>query len=53
VDVPNASGYPVALDGFNSVTFDPVTTTRMRVVLQSGQGSVGVIQWLVDSTVSN
>ncbi|HEX9339145.1 MAG TPA: NEW3 domain-containing protein, partial [Pseudonocardiaceae bacterium] len=26
VDVPNPSGYPIADDGFNSVTFDPVTT---------------------------
>jgi len=50
VDVPNASAYPIADDTFNGVTFDPVTTTRMRVSLASGQGSVGVIQWLVDST---
>lgn len=53
VDVPNASAYPIADDVFNGVTFDPVTTTRMRVTLQSGQGSVGVIQWLVDSTAGN
>jgi hypothetical protein len=26
-----------------------VTTTRLRAVLESGQGSVGVIQWTVPS----
>jgi hypothetical protein len=31
------------------VSFDPVTTTKLRVSLQSGQGSVGVIQWVVPS----
>jgi hypothetical protein len=44
-----ASAYPAADNTFNAVTFDPVTTTRLRVVLESGQGSVGVIQWVVPS----
>ena len=48
-DVANPSGYPVADNVFNAVTFDPVTTTRLRVVLQSGLGSVGAIQWVVPS----
>jgi hypothetical protein len=48
-DVPNPSTYPIADDTFNAATFTSVTTTRLRVVLQSGLGSVGVIQWLVPS----
>jgi NPCBM-associated, NEW3 domain of alpha-galactosidase len=49
VDVTNPSAYQAADNTFNAVTFDPVTTTRLRVVLESGQGSVGVIQWVVPS----
>jgi NPCBM-associated, NEW3 domain of alpha-galactosidase len=49
VDVPNPSTYPTADNTFNGVSFDPVTTTGLRVSLQSGAGSVGVIQWVVPS----
>jgi hypothetical protein len=49
VDVTNPSAYPAADNTFNAATFDPVTTTRLRVVLESGQGSVGAIQWVVPS----
>jgi len=52
VDVSNPSTYPIADNTFNAVTFDSVTTTRLRVVLQSGQGSVGAIQWIVPSIPS-
>jgi hypothetical protein len=45
VDVQNASAYETARNRYNSVTFDPVTTTRMRVVLVSGQASVGLLEW--------
>jgi hypothetical protein len=45
----NASSYPALDNKFNAVSFDPVTTTKLRVSLQSGQGSVGVIQWVVPS----
>ena len=48
-DVPSPGSYPIADNVFNTVTFGKVTTTRLRVVLQSGQGSVGVIQWVADS----
>jgi hypothetical protein len=48
-DVPNPSTYPIADNTFNGVSFDPVTTTGLRVSLQSGLGSVGVIQWVVPS----
>jgi hypothetical protein len=51
-DVSNPSGYPAADNTFNAVSFDPVTTTRLRVSLQSGLGSVGVIQWVVPSIPS-
>ncbi|MFD1539372.1 hypothetical protein [Nonomuraea guangzhouensis] len=43
-DVPNASGYPTALNAYNKVTFGQVSTTRLRVLLQSGQGSVGLLE---------
>ncbi|MDR8412617.1 Ig domain-containing protein [Nonomuraea sp. 3-1Str] len=42
VDIPGT--YPVAADAYNHVTFTGVTTTRLRVVLQSGQGSVGLLE---------
>ena len=45
VDVPGASGYPIAHHQYNTVTFDPVTTTRLRVVLNSNGGySVGLLE---------
>ncbi len=53
VDVPNPSAYPIADNTFNGVSFDPVTTTGLRVSLQSGAGSVGVIQWVVPSIPSS
>ncbi|MGW7482922.1 Ig domain-containing protein [Nonomuraea muscovyensis] len=42
VDIPGA--YPRAPDAYNRVTFTGVTTTRLRVALQSGQGSVGLLE---------
>ncbi|WP_123746711.1 discoidin domain-containing protein [Saccharothrix texasensis] len=44
VDVAGASGYPVAPDAYQEVTFTPVSTTRLRVVLRSGAGSVGLLE---------
>jgi hypothetical protein len=44
VDVAGASGYPVATDAYQEVTFTPVSTTRLRVVLQSGTDSVGLLE---------
>ena len=49
VDVPSPGTYPIADSMFNHVSFGSVTTTKLRVVLQSGLGSVGVIQWVVPS----
>ena len=50
-DVQNASAYPEADNTFNAVTFDPVTTTKLRVVMQTAPtaGGVGAIQWVVPS----
>ncbi|GAA3791421.1 hypothetical protein GCM10022226_08010 [Sphaerisporangium flaviroseum] len=45
VDVPGAGGYPVAGNQYNSVTFTAVSTTRLRVLLQSATGfSVGLLE---------
>ena len=50
VDVADQSGQPVALDTFNQITFDPVTSSKLRILMQStGTASVGVIQWVVPS----
>lgn len=49
--VAGASGYGTAADGFNRVTFTPVTTTALRVVVQLRSGfSGGVLQWTVTAT---
>ncbi|MEU8363695.1 hypothetical protein AB0C27_47510 [Nonomuraea sp. NPDC048882] len=49
-DVPGT--YPIAADAYNTITFaTAVSTTRLRVVLQSGQGSVGLLEikaWAAD-----
>ncbi|MET7394785.1 discoidin domain-containing protein [Dactylosporangium sp. NPDC005572] len=44
VDVAGASGYPTAINQYNHVTFTPVSTTRLRVLLQSGTQSVGLLE---------
>ncbi|HZM80020.1 MAG TPA: discoidin domain-containing protein [Candidatus Limnocylindrales bacterium] len=45
VDVPGSSGYPVAANQYNTVTFTGVSTTRLRVLLQSATGfSVGLLE---------
>jgi hypothetical protein len=52
VAVPSPSGYPAADNTFNDVTYGSVTTTKLRAVMASGAGSVGMIQWIVDSVGS-
>jgi hypothetical protein len=44
VDVGNPGGYPTAINQYNHVTFDEVSTTRLRVLLQSGEASVGLLE---------
>jgi len=54
VNVSNQSGEPVAINTFNQISFDPVTTTKLRITMQSsGTASVGVIQWVVPSIPSS
>jgi len=43
-DVTATTGYPVAANRYNAVNFNPVSTSRLRVVLQSGAASVGVLE---------
>lgn len=48
----NASGtYGTAPDQYNSVAFTAVTTTALRAVLQSGEASVGILEWKVFAEV--
>ncbi|GIF86306.1 hypothetical protein [Catellatospora bangladeshensis] len=49
VAVPGASGYPIAANVYNRTTFTSVSTTRLRVVLNSGAGSVGLLEVKVTS----
>ncbi len=45
VDVPGSSGYPVAANQYNTVTFTGVSTTRLRVLIQSAPNfSVGLLE---------
>ena len=44
VDVPGPSGYPIVANQYNNVTFTGVSTTQLRVVLQSGAASVGLLE---------
>ncbi|GAA2037269.1 discoidin domain-containing protein [Polymorphospora rubra] len=43
-DVPGAGGYPTAANGYNVVTFPALSTSRLRVLLESGAGSVGLLE---------
>ncbi|HWG15902.1 MAG TPA: NEW3 domain-containing protein [Streptosporangiaceae bacterium] len=52
VAVSNPSSYLAADNVFNDVTYDSVTTTKLRVLMQSGAASLGMIQWIVDSPSS-
>ncbi|MBS1906451.1 MAG: Ig-like domain-containing protein [Actinobacteria bacterium] len=49
-DVTGASPYTTEVDVFNAVSFDAVTTTGLRLVLQAqgteeGKGSLGIKEW--------
>jgi len=45
VDVAGSSGYPIAVNQYNNVTFTAVSTTRLRVLMQSnGTNSVGLLE---------
>ncbi|BEL03411.1 hypothetical protein Q0Z83_016020 [Actinoplanes sichuanensis] len=56
-DVTNASGYGTSSTAFNTVTFDPVVTSRLRAVIAAdGNGStysaVAVTEWRVTADES-
>lgn len=42
IDIPGT--YPTAADTYNRVTFPEISTVRLRVVLQSGAASVGLLE---------
>ncbi len=47
-EVKNPSGYGVEVDKFNSVTFEPVKTTALRLQVQCQKGrSAGVYEWRI------
>lgn len=43
-NVAGASGYPIAVNRYNAVNFTAVSTTRLRVLLTSGEASVGLLE---------
>ncbi|TWB13002.1 glycoside hydrolase family 127 protein [Nitrospirillum bahiense] len=48
VPVRNAQGLGLAPDAYNRTTFDPITTTRLRLDIDpAAKASVGVLQWRV------
>lgn len=48
VPVPNPIGLGVAVNTFNTTTFDPVTTSRLRLKFaSSGAASTGILEWKV------
>jgi hypothetical protein len=48
--VTNASSYGTALDQFNKVTFDPVETSAVRLVVRLKPGfSGGILEWRVNT----
>jgi Family of unknown function (DUF5695) len=49
VPVSNAVGLGVLLDQYNTTTFSPVTTTRLRLLFQSDAAghSTGILEWRV------
>nr|WP_228506706.1 Ig-like domain-containing protein [Plantibacter sp. VKM Ac-2880] len=52
VDVEALGAYGTEVDAFNAVAFTPVTTTKLRLLLEasgteSGKGSLGIKEWQV------
>ncbi|WP_188194247.1 galactose-binding domain-containing protein [Nonomuraea sp. SYSU D8015] len=43
-DVTGVASYPKAIDAYNTVSFDTVTTSRLRVQLEAGGASVGLLE---------
>ncbi|HYG98545.1 MAG TPA: beta-L-arabinofuranosidase domain-containing protein [Terriglobales bacterium] len=48
VPVPNPRGLGVTLNQFNTTTFDPVKTDKLRLeIVSDGQHSTGILEWKV------
>jgi hypothetical protein len=49
--VPGADGFGTALHRYNHTSFDPVTTTRLRAVMETRDdaGGVGALRWKVQA----
>ncbi len=43
-DVTGVASYPKAADAYNTVAFDTVTTSKLRVQLEAGGASVGLLE---------
>jgi hypothetical protein len=51
VPVENASGLGVAANGFNTTTFNPITTDKIRLeIVSNGTLSTGILEWKVYSS---
>jgi hypothetical protein len=50
VDVPKALGNGVALNKYNTTTFSPITTTKLRMTITRGTQWTGILQWKVYAT---
>lgn len=52
-DVANASEYGTTLDQYNRATFDPVTTTGLRISVQLAPGSSGgILEWKLEGRLA-
>lgn len=50
-DVKAASGLGVEANKFNATTFDEVSTTKVRLLMEgSGESSTGIIEWRVEDS---
>ncbi|NLY43044.1 MAG: hypothetical protein GX066_03530 [Clostridiaceae bacterium] len=47
VEVPNAKGYGVEGDKYNTTVFDPVTTNKLRMTITRSDIWTGILQWKV------
>ncbi len=51
IPVPNATGLGVAANQFNTTTFDPVQTDKLRLeIVSDGKKSTGILEWKVYSS---
>lgn len=44
-EVPNVSGLGVTLNQYNTTSFDPITTTKLRMTMNPKTLGIGVIEW--------